>query len=106
MHEDYELIKSCVPEFESVDLETYWEMRTLVSSRHYGIVVGGKKTMAMVPFADMFNHKYPKETNWEFSDKFKTFNLKARVDIPKGDQVYSNYGSRETSGFFFKYGFI
>ena len=39
----------------------------LVSSRIFGIMVHGVKTDALVPIADMLNHKIPKMATWSFS---------------------------------------
>lgn len=40
----------------------------VVSSRIFGVVINGKKTDALVPIADMLNHRIPKMTSWYFSD--------------------------------------
>lgn len=45
----------------------------IVSSRIFGIIINGKKTDALVPIADMLNHKIPKMTSWFFSDERKGF---------------------------------
>jgi histone-lysine N-methyltransferase SETD3 len=40
----------------------------IVSSRIFGVNMNNKKTDALVPIADMLNHKIPKMTSWYFSD--------------------------------------
>lgn len=40
----------------------------IVSSRIFGVLINNKKTDALVPIADMLNHKTPKLTSWYFSD--------------------------------------
>lgn len=47
--------------------------RMIVCSRIFGIITYGEKTDALVPIADMLNHKIPKMTGWSFSDKMKGF---------------------------------
>jgi len=45
----------------------------IVSSRIFGIFIEGNKTDALVPIADMLNHRTPKSTTWFFSDEKKGF---------------------------------
>ena len=45
----------------------------IVCSRIFGIIMHGTKTDALVPIADMLNHKIPKMTTWSFSDEHKGF---------------------------------
>ena len=45
----------------------------IVSSRIFGITVHGVKTDALVPIADMLNHKIPKITSWYFNDDLNGF---------------------------------
>ena len=47
---------------------------------------------AMVPFADMINHRWDPQTEWEFNDEEKVFTLKAIQDIRKGEEVFMRYG--------------
>ena len=49
---------------------------------------------ALVPFADLHNHRYPSETSWDFDDERKGFVLKAVTDIPRGQEVFDSYGDR------------
>ena len=57
----------------------------IVSSRIFGIQVNGVKTDGFVPYADMLNHKRPKQTTWYYCDKRKGFIIEASDDIPRGD---------------------
>jgi histone-lysine N-methyltransferase SETD3 len=40
----------------------------IICSRIFGISINNRKTDAMVPIADMLNHKTPKITNWFYCD--------------------------------------
>lgn len=53
---DYDLICTEVPDYTQFTLREYSEVRMLVSSRIFGIEIGGVKTDALVPYADMLNH--------------------------------------------------
>jgi histone-lysine N-methyltransferase SETD3 len=41
----------------------------ITASRIFGINIDHVKTDAFVPYADMLNHKRPRETTWYFSDE-------------------------------------
>jgi histone-lysine N-methyltransferase SETD3 len=45
----------------------------IISSRIFGVLINGNKTDALVPIADMLNHKTPKTTSWYFCDVLKGF---------------------------------
>ncbi len=45
----------------------------VVCSRIFGVIINHVKTDALVPIADMLNHKIPKMTSWYFSDDKKGF---------------------------------
>jgi len=78
----------------------------MVSSRIFGITVNGVKTDGFVPYADMLNHKRPRQTTWYYSDDREGFIIEACDDIPRGGQVYDSYGRKCNSRFFLNYGFI
>jgi len=78
----------------------------MVSSRIFGITVNGVKTDGFVPYADMLNHKRPRQTTWYYSDERQGFIIEACDDIPRGAQVYDSYGRKCNSRFFLNYGFI
>jgi histone-lysine N-methyltransferase SETD3 len=78
----------------------------MVSSRIFGITVNGVKTDGFVPYADMLNHKRPRQTTWYYSDERQGFIIEACDDIPRGMEVYDSYGKKCNSRFFLNYGFI
>lgn len=59
---DYDLICKEVPEYKQFTIQEYSKVRMIVSSRIFGITVNGVKTDGFVPYADMLNHKRPKQT--------------------------------------------
>lgn len=52
----------------------------VVSSRIFGVIINQIKTDALVPIADMLNHKIPKMTSWYFSDEKKGFIVQNGTD--------------------------
>ena len=82
---DYELLCREIPEYTQFSLNEYMEVRMMVSSRIFGIVVNGVKTDGFVPYADMLNHKRPRQTTWYYCDQRKGFIIEACDDIPRGE---------------------
>lgn len=78
----------------------------MVSSRIFGIQVEGVKTDGFVAYADMLNHKRPRQTTWTYTDDMAGFIIEATEDIKRGEQVYDSYGRKCNSRFLLNYGFI
>lgn len=104
--QDYDLCCNEVPEFAQFPLQEYTEVRMIVASRIFGITVNGTKTDAFVPYADMLNHKRPRETSWYYSDDHEGFLIEACEDLARGAPVHDSYGKKCNSRFFLNYGFI
>ena len=81
-------------------------MRMMIASRIFGIQIDNHKTDALVAYADMLNHKRPRQTAWSYSDEHEGFIIEALDDIPRGDQVYDSYGKKCNTRFLLNYGFI
>lgn len=103
---DYELLCKEIPEYEEFPLLEYSQCRMMVSSRIFGIQVNGNKTDGFVGYADMLNHKRPRQTSWTYSDEHEGFIIEAVEDIKRGEQVFDSYGKKCNSRFFLNYGFI
>jgi len=78
----------------------------LTASRIFGITINGVRTDAYVPFADMLNHKRPRETTWYYSDSLQGFVIEACEDMKRGLPIHDSYGKKCNSRFFLNYGFI
>lgn len=106
MRKDYEAIVDVAPEFAQHSLEEFKRVRTLVSSRIFGVKINGSKTDVLVPLADMLNHKRPQETLWEYNEARGGFTIEAKIEIERGEQVYDSYGRKCNSRYFLNYGFV
>lgn len=106
MKRDYLNIVAIDSSFERFTLEKFCEARLLVSSRVFGIVMEGLKTDALVPMADMLNHRLPKQTSWYYCDRQKGFVIKSMKEIPAGHEVFDSYGQKCNSRFLLHYGFV
>lgn len=105
LKKDYETLTK-----KFVNLEfTYQEFvnaKIAVQSRIFGVKIKGKDTVAMVPYADMYNHNRPCQTTWYYDDNLKGFCIKAKEEIERGDQIYDTYGMKSNADFFCNYGFL
>ncbi len=65
---------SILPTLKNViTYERFVWARLIISSRIFGVTINGRKTDALVPIADMLNHRHPKMTSWYYCDLEKAF---------------------------------
>lgn len=102
---EYEAIKEAVPDFEKYTLHEFIWARLVVITRIFGLVIDDKKTDGLVPYADMLNHKRPRESKWAFEQSADGFTITTLLTIQRGAQVYDSYGRKCNSRFFVNYGF-
>lgn len=81
-------------------------MRMMVASRIFGIQIEGHKTDAFVAYADMLNHRRPRQTSWWYDDGREGFVIESLEEIKRGDQIYDSYGKKCNTRFLLNYGFI
>jgi len=105
LKKEYDNIRRAVPEFGQYTHEDFVWARLVVITRIFGLVIEGNKTDGLVPYADMLNHKRPRETKWTFEDSRYGFIITSLRTIQRGDQVYDSYGRKCNSRFFVNYGF-
>lgn len=103
---DYNMICKEVPEYQQFPLKEYSEYRMMVASRIFGIQINGHKTDAFVAYADMLNHRRPRQTSWQYCDRRQGFIIEALEDIKRGEQIFDSYGKKCNTRFLLNYGFI
>ena len=64
-----------------------------------------KKTDVLVPFADLLNHKRPKQTQWYYDDSIESFVIQATENIEEGNEIFDSYGKKTNARFLLHYGF-
>lgn len=105
LRQEYDNIRRAVPELNQFTLEEFVWARLVVITRIFGLNINGHKTDGLVPYADMLNHKRPRETKWNYEDSQKGFIIEATMDIERGAQCFDSYGRKCNSRFFVNYGF-
>ena len=102
---DYDTLCMYINDFNKFDFKKFCEIRMVVSSRIFGISIYNNKTDVLVPFADLLNHKRPKQTQWYFDTKLNSFVIQATEEIEKGDEIFDSYGKKTNARFLLNYGF-
>ena len=105
MKEDYELLTHVIPGYSKYDYNLFKKMREVISSRVFGVTIKGKKNDIIAPYADMLNHKRPRQTHWNYDDSCNAFVIKGVTNVKKGDEVFDSYGIKCNSRFLLNYGF-
>lgn len=101
---DFEKLKSLAPEFfEHITFNEFLEARTLVGSRNF--FFKDAALIGMVPFADMLNHSFPSQTEWNYNPKKKIFTMNIVGKGEKGEEIFSSYGAKPNLHYFLYYGF-
>ncbi|MEZ4309430.1 MAG: SET domain-containing histone-lysine N-methyltransferase [Polyangiaceae bacterium] len=94
-----------VPGFEDLDRLTLARARTAVTSRVFGLRMGGTKREALAPLADMMNHSASPGVDWEFDDASGEMRMIAVEPIARGAEVHDSYGEKSNARFLVAYGF-
>ena len=102
---DYEKICFYIPSFTQFSYQKFCEARMMISSRIFGIQMGENKTDVLAPFADLLNHKRPRQTQWYYDNMLESFVIQAIEDINEGSEIFDSYGKKTNARFLLNYGF-
>jgi histone-lysine N-methyltransferase SETD3 len=105
MKSDYNKLCKYLPDFKQFSYQKFCEARLLISSRIFGISINETKTDVLAPFADLLNHKRPRQTQWYYDDNLESFVIQATEDIPEGSEIFDSYGKKTNARFLLNYGF-
>ncbi|APR85968.1 Hypothetical protein A7982_11317 [Minicystis rosea] len=103
-HDD-DALRAAVPMFRRFSSASFLRARITVTSRIFGLTIAGQKTEALVPLADMLNHREPPETHWTYDDEAGAFVMTALRSFAVGEPIHDSYGRKCNSRFFLSYGF-
>ena len=105
MRADYNKLCEYLPDFKQFSYLKFCEARVLISSRIFGIAINDNKTDVLAPFADLLNHKRPRQTQWYYDDNLQSFVIQATQDIKEGCEIFDSYGKKTNARFLLNYGF-
>lgn len=103
--QDYDTICQYIPGFSKFSFLKFCKARMLISSRIFGVTIEDKATDILAPFADLLNHKRPRQTQWYYDDQSSAFIIQATEDIPEKVEVFDSYGKKTNTRFLLNYGF-
>ncbi|MEZ4302770.1 MAG: SET domain-containing histone-lysine N-methyltransferase [Polyangiaceae bacterium] len=98
-------LKRAVPMLRDATLPELFWASTAVITRVFGITVRGSATEALVPFADMMNHRRPPELLWTYDEDGAAFTVRAARAVTAGEEVCGSYGRKANHRYFIHYGF-
>ena len=105
MKNDYNKLCEYIPDFRQFKFNKFKEARVLISSRIFGITINENKTDVLAPFADLLNHKRPRQTQWYYDDNLESFVIQAIENIKQGNEIFDSYGKKTNARFLLNYGF-
>jgi len=91
--------------FNQFSFLKFCEARMLISSRIFGISIKNNKTDILCPFADLLNHKRPRQTQWYYDDNLNSFIIQAIEKINIGQEIFDSYGKKTNARLLLNYGF-
>ncbi|CAM6001003.1 unnamed protein product [Sphagnum balticum] len=89
LRRDYDVVFTHVEAFREFTFRDFCWARTMVGSRIFGLFIDGVKTDILAPFADMLNHKIPKQTSWNFLQSENGFAIESLIDIEYLEKILS-----------------
>jgi hypothetical protein len=103
----YEMISKTFETCPFTFTEYVWA-RTIIITRVFQVTYQGVQQPALVPLADMLNHQKPEDvkTHWNFDEKTNTFNITAKRNLKKGEELFDTYGHKCNYRFVINYGFF
>ena len=105
MQMDYNKLCEKIENFSQFSFDKFCKARCIISSRVFGITIHNVKTDALVPFADLLNHRRPRQTQWFYDDDKDSFIVQAIENIDKGNEIFDSYGKKTNARFLLNYGF-
>lgn len=102
---DYAKLCYYLKDFNQFSYQSFMEARMMISSRIFGVTINDNKTDVLAPFADLLNHKRPKQTLWYYDDSLGCFVIQATEDIEEGAEIFDSYGKKSNARFLLNYGF-
>jgi protein-histidine N-methyltransferase len=104
---EYENLLDCMPAFAAANLsrDAFVWARHAVATRLFGYHIGDEYASALVPFADMVNHRRPRVAAWSFDAERRHFVITAVANLTRGTEITVSYGQKCNSRLLLNYGF-
>jgi histone-lysine N-methyltransferase SETD3 len=99
--EQFGAITAAVPQLAPCDFDEFLWARVLVPSRAFALL----GSEALVPMADMLNHRRIPDVEWGYEHPTECFVLRAVHPIAAGELVHDSYGKKSNALLLELYGF-
>jgi histone-lysine N-methyltransferase SETD3 len=106
LRQDHALLCQKVPGYERFSAEEFSWARLSVSSRNFFLKVGGLQGRALVPLADMLNHRRPPDVLWDTSKDGQFFVMTAQNAVATGLEIHDSYGAKSNDLLLLHFGFV
>lgn len=106
LRQDHAQLCQKVPGYERFSVEEFIWARLSVSSRNFGLKVGGLQGRALVPLADMLNHRRPPDVLWDTSKDGQFFVMTAQNPVATGLEIHDSYGAKSNDLLLLHFGFV
>lgn len=83
----------------------FLKCRIYACSRIFGYMKNNKDDFGLVPYADLLNHSQNYNTQWDFNDNTKCFEVIATKNIKANSEIYDSYGEKTNFELLLYYGF-
>lgn len=102
---EYAALSAKVRLFRPVTRDEWTWARLCIGSRVFSVTIDGIETTALVPLADMLDHRVERHTRWGFDQDADAFTLVAERAYAAGDEVHDSYGAKPNARLLVQYGF-
>lgn len=101
--EEWTWLRVHVPACSALPFRDWCATRALVTSRLFDL--GDEMGIALVPFADLFNHAQDPEVAWTWDAPEQAFVMRATRDLAAGEELHVSYGTKSNGRLLLHYGF-
>jgi histone-lysine N-methyltransferase SETD3 len=106
LQQEHALLCQKVAGYDRFSLDDFVWARLSVSSRTFGLQVGGLQGRCLVPLADMLNHRRPPDVLWDTSEDGQFFVMTAQNAVATGMEIHDSYGAKSNDLLLLHFGFV
>jgi histone-lysine N-methyltransferase SETD3 len=103
LRSDFQAIARRAPDLARFPYADFVWARTAVISRVFGLTIEGRDVDALVPLADMMNHRRPPDARWSYDGG--AFVMTAAGALRRGEAIHDSYGRKSNARLLVNYGF-
>jgi histone-lysine N-methyltransferase SETD3 len=102
---DYATLCRHISGFDRFGYEQFVRVFFAVTSRLFGLTINDQTVHALVPAADLLNHRHPPDVTWASDEAGEAFVMRATGAIAPGQAFHADYGNKCNSRLLLNHGF-